>query len=228
MKVPYIEVAYGFARNPSRFDYDLLPRRKGGARLRNRRIGALEMAIPVVYNRRDSGKTWDEIKRELVEILYRPKPSKISFSHGDGKYYLAYIVAIEVTEEHEYAAKGNVVIAGDFSAMYGDEITLTFGDNSDYFHIEGQQPADWVARIEFNSDQTEYVLESNCGSIEIYYEFIAGDVLEIDYKTRGIRLNGEDIDVGISLASVWFALSPGYMNLSASHPTALSYVSRYY
>lgn len=228
LKVPYIEVAYGFARNPSRFSYDLLPRYNGGARIRNRRIGALEMAIPVVYSRRGSEKTWDEIKRELAEILYRNEPSKISFNHGDGKYYLAHVVAIEIAEEHEYVAKGNIVIAGDFSTMYGDDITLTFGDDAEYFTIEGQQPADWTALVEFDSPKSSYTLESDCGNIEINHEFIAGDILKIDYKTRAIRLNGEIIDVGLSLASEWFALAPGYAELSANHLTHLTYTSRYY
>src|SRR5690625_8038226 len=101
-KVPYVEVAYEFARNPSRYSYDFRQRRLGGASIDNKRIEPLELSIPVIYSRRDTEKTWDEIKEELAEFLYNAGESKISFSLGVDKYYKAHLITVEIAEEHEF------------------------------------------------------------------------------------------------------------------------------
>src|SRR5690625_807719 len=227
-KVPYVEVAYEFARNPSRYSYDFRQRRLGGASIDNKRIEPLELSIPVIYSRRDTEKTWDEIKEELAEFLYNAGESKISFSLGDDKYYKAQVMSVEIAEEHEYAARGNILIVGSDSYRRGDVVTLNLTPTKQTFTIKGQAETPWRSKTTFTEPANQFTLESNSWGLIINSNFIVGDTLEIDYKTRDILLNGENIDVGLSLDSEWFILDAGTMELSASHPTDLTYTERYY
>lgn len=230
-KVPYVEVAYEFARNPSSYSYVLLDRRKGGARVRNKRALPLELPIPVIFSRRDTDKSWDEIKEELAGFLYREEDAEISFTHGDGKYYIAQVVAIEISEEHEYVSKGSIVIVGEDSYRYGEEhdFTIIGGNGLKPFNILGQVPTNWRTRTVFKEPANSFILRNSYGlNILLNYKFIVGDVLEIDYKNRDVFLNGKDLAVSLSLSSVWGEMPVGNIQFEASHETKITYIDRYY
>ena len=60
------------------------------------------------------------------------------------------------------------------------------------------------------------------------YEFIEGDRLTIKYEGREVLLNGKDINFAIRLASNYELLSPGSLQIKASHACELKYDERYY
>ncbi|MEN2468015.1 phage tail family protein, partial [Ornithinibacillus sp. JPR2-1] len=74
-----------------------------------------------------------------------------------------------------------------------------------------------------------FTLESSNGLyILLNYNFIAGDMLEIDYVGRKVYLNGNDLRSAVSMSSHFVELEPGQMEIVASHVCTLIYDERYY
>lgn len=231
-KVPYVEVARAFARNPSAYAYDITPLARGGGRITNKRLEPVETPIPVVFSRRgNEDKSWDNIKTELAGILYGNKYERLSFTHGDGKYYKAQIVAIEFTDEQEYAAKGNIVFVSEEPCRFGSDITIEVSSTSEIHEIHGQIPTPWASKTIFDVDADQYTLEAGRGLyVELNYDFVSGDVLHIDSHARIVRLNGKGLATSMGLNTEWNKgeLATGRVSLKASHETEITYTERYH
>ncbi|RST60235.1 hypothetical protein D5F11_007200 [Siminovitchia terrae] len=119
----------------------------------------------------------------------------------------------------------------EFACLYkmGAEHTLSITTSNQIFTIGGQESTPWTSRTRFTVPQSSFSLEtSKGGKVLLNYDFIAGDVLEIDYGKRDVRLNGKDLAVSIAFETVWKELEPGVVQIKASHQTELMYSERYY
>lgn len=230
LKIPHVEVDYEFARNPLRYSYSATERIKGGIRIRSKRPESDVIPIPVIYFRRDTNKLWDDIIEELTGILYSEKDSLVSFSHGDSsKYYLGQIMAITIEEEHEKGAKGYIELVCEDQRMFGKTKSINLTTSNQTFLITGQTSTPWTSRTVFTQSASQFTIVGPYdGNITLNYDFIAGDVLEIDYKKRDVYLNGNDLAVAVDLRTNWFELPVGNITLQASHGTEITYTERYY
>lgn len=230
IELPYVEVERSFAQSPPSFDYEARALSQGGARLRYKRLNPLEFTIPVTYSRRGhESKTWDDVRTEVAERLYNGvNPKMIAFKHGDGKYYIAEVVDLNIADEYEYVAKGSITIFSGYPCRFGSGGKLEIGAIERTHEIKGQTSTPWRSKTIFTAPASSYTIESSTGKLVLNFDFVIGDVLEIDYESRSITLNGVNIDVGLSLASVWFILDVGYMTMSATHKTEMTYTERYY
>lgn len=232
-KLPYTEVAYEFARNPSGYVYSISPKYGWGVRLRNRRLESEIIPIPVVFSRRGhENMSWDDIIEELTSILYRDEDVSISFSHGDTeKYYSARVTSIFISEEHEYVAKGVIEIMCEDQCMFGEDRRISVDTEFNSNIIRGQLSPVWYSTTRFSEGMKQFTLEISSGTnIVLNYDFIEGDVLDIDAKRRSVFVNGSNIDVSISLETEWDKgeIPVGNVQLKASHPTEIVYTERYY
>lgn len=223
-----VEVLYTFARSPFPMEYETRSRKQGGARLNYKRGMSEEIPIDVKFIREDSSVSWEDVLSKVAGVLLGKEEKKISFKHDSEKYFLAHVMSIEIEEEYEYAATGYITIFSEHPCMFGDEITLSATDEEQSFKIQGQQDTSWTSRTVMQEDSDKYSIKSSDQFLDIFFDFVRGDVIEIDYNTRRITLNGKNIDVGLSLESDWFILSPGYVNLVCSDTTDIIYTPRYY
>ena len=112
--------------------------------------------------------------------------------------------------------------------IYSEAKTITVPTNFQTFTIGGHESTVWKSKTVFKSSQNQFVLESDVGKIILNFNFIAGDVLEIDYEKRDVFLNGKDLATAIDIKTEWFELPVGEVQLRASHETELTYNERYY
>lgn len=221
----YVRVNMDLFRPPTPpIEFQTSERRKGGSRTRKKRFTDMVLPVPIVIS---SDRAIEHLKEELSDWLYHEKPKKLIFKQIPDRYYLAEYDSMELNEKYKYA-KGviNFYLAEGY--RFGAEKTLNITSDFTNHVITGQVEAPWTSTTKFAVPQSQFTIESNTGEITLNYEFKAGDVLEISYKSRDIFVSGIDINVGLSLESVWFDLKPGRMQLRASHPTTLKYDERYH
>src|SRR5699024_5611353 len=131
-------------------------------------------------------------------------------------------------EEYPFLHQGTMTITCPDPDKFGDERTITVS-TADYHEVTGQKSTDWTSRTVFQKDMDSFlILGGNDLNIALNYSFIAGDVLEIDYKHRSVTLNGKDIVTSVNLTTNWIDLPVGNVMLAASHETELTYYERYY
>ncbi len=236
-KVPYVEVAYEFARNPSSMTYSDIDV-SSGAKLLRKRLGAVEIPIPVVYSRRGTDASWDAIIEHLGEILYTRNTLDISFSHGDGKFYRAHVISIEITEIHEYVAKGIIVIYSESPFRLKDEESVVVDGEANEI-IYGQTSVPYRTKSIFTETATTYEFKfyragqdtslRNINAIKINYQFTVGDKLVIDFSRRAVLLNDNDITNSlVILQSNFMELPVGEVVFEATEETEVFYNERYY
>lgn len=112
--------------------------------------------------------------------------------------------------------------------VYSLEKTINVVESEAPYTIGGLEPTEWKAKSVFTTSKNSYVLRSEDGRLVINYDFKANDILEIDYKERLLLLNGNVIDVGLSLESIWFELNSGMNKLSATNKTEIYFSERHY
>lgn len=206
------------------YNYHELP--KYGVRIKKYRFGELPIPVPVTIV--DDGRGLDYIKKDLAEWLFTEDDKKLEFTHYPGYYYLARLKSIDLQDNHK-VMKGTINFICQSPFKMGAGHTLSVTNSFQTFKVTGQCKTPWTSRTRFSVPQSNFTLETNRGGkIILNYDFIAGDVLEIDYTKRKITLNDNDLAVALSIQSVWFELEPGDVQIRASHPTTLTYTERYY
>ena len=202
--------------------------RRNGARFKRKRRPprTLEIRADIkALNREDlRGKL-----EELNGILAVPEPVPIVFPDEPNRTYIGIPAASSEDGEVTYLHKGVLNIICPDPDKLGQTKTLNLTTSIQTFSVTGQTETPWTSRTLLTVPQSQFVLENNeGGKVILNYNFVAGDILEIDYDTRDVILNGNDLAVSISLETNWFDLKPGQVQLRASHNTALTYSERFY
>lgn len=173
-------------------------------------------------------QTQVEIIERLTNWLITDRWATLSFDDEPGRSYLA-ILQNEMADFERMAWLRQGTLNFVAKATLGEQKTLTVGTESEYHTITGQEPTPWTAKVKFGIDANQYVLKGAYGrNITLNYDFIKGDVLEIDYDKRRVKLNGNNIATAVDLRTEWFELEPGEMRLETSHETEVTYYERYY
>lgn len=205
----------------------LTQNRKTGSRLRNIKTGIRVEEVHVEITEAeglDIRKTVEDFAGWLLteteeELIFDDETDRRYYAVVDGNFDADEIVTV---------GYGIIRFVCPDSYKYGAEKMLNLTNEIQTYNILGQAETPWISTTTFTVPQSKFTLESNAGKITLNYDFIAGDVLEINYETRDIFVSGINIDVGLTLDSVWFDLKPGEMCFKASHVTTLKYDERYY
>ncbi|MEK3887447.1 distal tail protein Dit [Bacillus sp. FSL K6-3431] len=210
----------------SEIEHIVRPRQKYGSRIAKTKFK--ELYIPVPVNVYPGLKTLDVMKVELNEWLFQEGDKKLVFNFFPDYYYLARLSGIEWQDYSDRVMKGIITFICQDPFRFGTYKTLNIITTDQTFIIGGQESTSWTSYTRFTVPQSSYTLESNVGKIILKYDFIAGDVLKIDYRTRDVFLNGKDLAVSVQLETVWFELPVGSVQLKASHATEMKYSERFY
>ena len=206
----------------------------GGYRLKKTDRGLLEISQPIGYIVREDKNYPDfkdeyalSLRDELTSWLITDDWVDLQFDDEPGRTYRAIVQnTIEDFEKFEEVRHGTVQFIAH--EVLGSTHNLSITSSYQTFDIKGQINTPWTSYTRFKIDTDQYILENNVGGkIVLNFNFIEGDVLEIDYRKRKITLNGNNLAVALSLDSHWFELKPGAILLQSSNETTMTYTERY-
>ncbi|WP_313429867.1 distal tail protein Dit [Siminovitchia terrae] len=200
--------------------------RSGHTRLLNTEKEVLIIPVTLFID----GNSKEDLLSKAEEVagwLITKEEEKLTFDDQPNRHFMAALDGGVDADEIVSFSRCSI----EFSCLYkmGAEHTLPITTSNQTFAITGQESTPWTSRTRFTVPQSSFNLEtSRGGKVILNYDFIAGDVLEIDYDKRDVRLNGKDLAVSLAFETVWKELEPGPVQIKASHPTDLSYSERYY
>jgi predicted phage tail component-like protein len=141
---------------------------------------------------------------ELNNILYVPEPSSIVFEDESDKTYYGIIDGVPDWNEIVETGQGILPFTCPDPNKYGPSKTLTMGVSEGdtvvtLFADQASEYADYgapvsalpVFNVTFDNPSSEYkITHVESGKyVRVIYDFVAGDTLIIDHKTRKITIN---------------------------------------
>lgn len=212
----------------------ILPRRinmtetpyRHGARERSQTYDVRE--IPVEFLIEDDTSEGLRERFERLNGILLGSKKKLEFT-DENAHFIATLESGDMPPENSNSVEGTLLFICSDSAKIKSEHALEIGTSSKYHNIKGQTETPWTSKTIFQKSANRFYIKGSYGrNVTLNYDFIEGDVLEIDYDTRGVFLNGNDLAVSVSLQTDWFELPVGNVNLHASHETEMTYSERYY
>lgn len=163
---------------------------------------------------------------DVAPLIFDDQPNRIYWSILDG--------AVDEDEIVSFSKASLEFICLDKTSM---ERNITI-DNKITKVINGHESTSWKTKTEFTEKQSGYELQFNSPGksdlrdickIKLNYEFIRGDVLEIDYSKRKITVNGVDrSNILVILQSNYTELPVGDVEFEVNHETEFYYYERYF
>ncbi|MEN2467938.1 distal tail protein Dit, partial [Ornithinibacillus sp. JPR2-1] len=149
--------------------------------------------IPVQFLLEDkTNKGFRERFNRLNGLLVGSK-KRLEFT-DERKYFIATLQRGEIPDEETNSIVGKLYFLCTDSAKRGQTKQLPITTEVTSHVITGQTETPWKVRVNFTVPQSRFTLESSNGLyILLNYNFIAGDMLEIDYVGRKVYLNGNDL-----------------------------------
>lgn len=174
------------------------------------------------------------LTEDIAGWLVHDKPKVLSFKDEPDRIYYA-LVDDTMNEDFLYNIGTESVIKFICGYKYSQERIIEATGTHD---IKGYISTTWRTRTEFTSKQEGFEFTFNApgktdlkdiNKIVINYNFIVGDILEIDYSKRRITVNGNDISNALVIIQSNYAELPnGIVRFEASHETDVFYHERYY
>lgn len=199
----------------------------GGHRLKKTTRGLIEINQPVGFKAK-SDQQHVNIIEEMTNWLIQDSWCPLKFDDEPGRIYPAILQnSMDDLEKIATLREGTL----SFTALYasGDIKELNLISTRRSYLISGQRETDWTSETKFTAPTSKYIMEETGGGrIILNYNFIAGDVLTIDYHKRKVLLNGNSLASAIALSTEWFPLRPGTMTMQATENTIMSYFERFH
>lgn len=193
-----------------------------------------KITVPI-YIRHDGFPHYQKLKEEIAYWLKHDEPKSLEFKDDDDRMYWAKVESIEQGDEYNFSADATIEFECD--SKYSHKRTLTITDTLTS-NIDGHKSTPWETKTTFTANKTSYELQFNApnktdlrsiGKIKLNYNFVTGDVLEIDYSKRKVTVNGVDrTNILVILQSNFMELPIGEVEFTASHKTEFYYHERYY
>jgi predicted phage tail component-like protein len=175
----------------------------------------------------DSRNDLSDKAEEVAAWLNTDEEKPLTFDDNPNRSYWAVLDGSVDVEEIVTFSTASLEFIGLYKTGSKQQ-TITLNTTAKYYPITGQESTPWHARTTFKKSAKQFYIKGSYGrNVTLNYDFIEGDVLDIDYDKRRVKLNGKDIAVSVSLMTQWFELPPGNVNLYASHETELTYYERY-
>lgn len=220
---PYLTVLRGRNRPawaPVERTYQYVPNRPGARGRNQKKVNPRPLPVPVMVEGEDVGDL-QRVKEDLAAWLLTDAPVPLTFSDEPDRIYYAWIDGSFDHEELVDIGQGIIPFVCPDGYKYASprEVKLTPPYT---LTVEGHVEVSPIFTVKFESQASQYAItDSKTGkSVRIKFNFVAGDVLEIDLTKRKIRINGNINMAAYTYDSRPFKLSPGENTLSVSPGTA--------
>lgn len=227
---PYIDVLRGRTRpffaplnRDKKFDSPLVRTDRG-----NR---VVDVPIYIKYN---NIKHFRMLTEDLAEWLVHDEPKELIFKDEPDRLYYA-LVDDTMNEDFLYNVGTESTIRFICGYKYSLEKQL---EATGTHNIQGHKSTFWRTRTEFTEPASKFTLQFNApgkknlreiNKIVVNFNFVEGDILEIDFLKRKITVNGNDISNTLSIInSNYMELPIGDVRFNASEETNIFYNERYY
>lgn len=174
-------------------------------------------------------------KEDMAQWLIHDDYKHLEFKDEPDRFYVAKVEDEMFLEEFSYWAEG--ILAFVCKEKYSHEREIPI-DTTATETIKGHKSTPWKTKTVFSVNQTGYKLQFNSpgetglreiNQIALNYNFMRGDVLEIDYSKRKVTLNGVDrSNILVILQSNYMELPVGEVEFVVNHETEFYYNERYY
>lgn len=191
----------------------------------------IETPVFISYENIEHFRTLTE---DIAGWLVQDEPKKLIFKDEPDRMYFA-LVNDTMNEEFLYNIGTESLITFICGYKYSLEKEL---EATGTHNIKGHKSTFWRTRTEFTSKASQYTLQFNApdksdlrdiNKIVINFNFTVGDILEIDFLKRQIKINDVDISNTLSIiSSNYMELPIGDVEFSATEETNIFYNERYY
>lgn len=192
--------------------------------------------ITVKYRIKDKANEGFRERYNKLNSLLRGSKKVLEFTDEEAFYFATLLNSEQVEEDSNDLISTLVFLCSDPS-KYSLELSIVIDPNTTK-EIKGHKSTFWKTRTIFSANQSGYELTFNSlgktdlrdiNKIELNYNFLERDILEIDYSKRKVSVNGQDITNTVIISQSNFIELPiGDVEFEASHKTELFYNERYY
>lgn len=165
----------------------------------------------------------------LNGLLYTTEDVPIQFTDEPGKTYYGRLDGSTDWEEIIYIGKGVFYLHCSDSLKYGSEMNAAFANDTVNLNVGGNYKTFPKFAVTFTAAASEFKFTHPSGKyVRLIRNFIAGDELEVDFKTGKITLNGSlSMPILDWANSQFFELTPGSQTLTVT-PAAVASVNIYW
>lgn len=199
----------------------------------DRGVRMLSVPIGIRYDQRSD---LERIKEDIAGWLVHDKPKKLEFKDDPDRFYYA-VVDNTINNGFLYNQTTEATINFLCGYKYSNE-RIVIIETTVKKIVKGHKSTPWKIKTIFTDKTSIYELQFNSpgetnlrdiNKIKLNYEFVAGDVLEIDFSKRKVTINGVDRSNILSiLQSNYMELPIGEVKFETSHKTEFYYNERYY
>lgn len=188
-----------------------------------------------VFIKHNGFSHYERLKEDIAYWLKHEEPKPLEFRDDPDRVYFARVTDIDTTNTHPMGSDALIHFLSE--SKYSLERQLNI-NNELTSNIEGHKATAWKTKTIFAINRTGYEIQFNSpsktslrdiGKIKLNYNFSAGDILEIDYSKRLVKLNGKDItNTLVILQSNFMELPIDTVEFKSSDETNFYYHERYY
>lgn len=190
----------------------------------------LQVPIGIWYN------GWQDLqqkKTELAQWLVTQNAGALTFSDEPNIHYRAVLSTPlgSIIENHNFTTGVLEFTCYDPFRYNNTETTFNLLGTGIINNTASAPTNEWTVTVNFTQATTNYSLTNQTTeqTINIIWNFQAGDVLVIDARTRKITINGNVQMASFGfMNSDWFELINGQNDMSATEATQITFRGRWY
>jgi predicted phage tail component-like protein len=220
---PYLTVLRGRNRAawaPVERTYQYVPNRPGARGRNKRKVNPRPLPVPVMLEG-ENVSDLQRVKEDMAAWLLTDAPVPLTFSDEPDRIYYAWIDGAFDHEELVEIGQGVIPFVCPDGYKYGRPREVSLSDPYS-LTVEGHVDVSPIFTVKFTSPASQYVItDSKTGKkVRVKFNFVAGDVLEIDLTKRKVKINGNINMAAYTYDSRPFKLSPGRNAFSVSPEAA--------
>lgn len=170
----------------------------------------------------------NELKRYLASILFTTELKKLRLPDESGVYYMAKLDG--VTDIERVVTHGDVTLTFlcPDPLGYGESKTFNLTRDTTLRNLGTYETAGVItAKITETIDHLEITLQNTGEFIYLGHDFVAGDIVKINFEEEMIYKNGYSIMKDLYLESDFFKLPVGEFRITSNVNATLEFVERW-
>jgi predicted phage tail component-like protein len=209
VEVADLEIAHSFSISPfSEVEngFQVIPGRHG-AHLTAQRRRSRFISVPFIM-RHDGFEDLKIKKERLAELLLHREPRSLIFSDEPDRVFYAVVDGESRLTEHLNHAQGTITFLCPDPHKYALELITT---SSSVINNGGTADTPLLLTVNFATNQNGFEVThwQQQARVRINWNFVNGDILEIDMDKRVARINGINQMAAIDWNSQFFKLNTG-------------------
>jgi predicted phage tail component-like protein len=189
-----------------------VPNRPGAYLKKKRNVSPRHLPIPVAFKASNKGEL-QSLKENFASWLIHDEAKPLVFDDEPDRTYYAVVDGSFDLNEFVNLGQGVIPFICPDPYKYGSEKTV----NGTTVTNNGTVETNPIITANFSTSSSEYKIEHPNGKyVRVIYNFVAGDVLEIDLTKRKVTINENLQMAAYDWRSQPFSLLPGGNSLTAT------------